>query len=116
LTLRLEAAIDKVRSKLKARGSKGYIGIQRVFKIMDDNNDREISYNEFAKAMKDFGLGLTDEETRLLFQEFDVDRSGQISIDEFIRGIRGEMNGFRKNLVLTCFKILDKNGDGTLQV
>lgn len=83
---------------------------------MDDDNDREINYNEFAKAMKDFGVGLSEEESKILFKEFDVDKSGHVSIDEFIRGIRGEMNGFRKNLIITCFKLLDKNGDGTLQV
>ncbi len=83
---------------------------------MDDDNDKEINYNEFTKAMKDFGLGLSDDETKILFKSFDVDNSGRLSIDEFIRGVRGEMNGFRKNLIITCFKILDKNGDGTLTV
>jgi Ca2+-binding EF-hand superfamily protein len=83
---------------------------------MDDDNDKEISLAEFTKAMKDFGCGLTDEETKLVFKTYDVDGSGALSIDEFVRGVRGEMNNTRKALVKVAFKILDKNGDGTLQV
>lgn len=108
--------IEKVRSKLRLRGAKGYIGLQRQFRIMDDDGDHQISYPEFHKAMKDFKVDLTDNEVRAVFSEFDVDGSGLLSIDEVLRGIRGPMNQFRTSLVKTAFNILDKNGDGVLQI
>lgn len=81
---------------------------------MDDNDDKELSYAEFHKGMQDFKIELTDNECRALFIEFDMDNSGKISIDEFVRGVRGPMNSFRTNLVKTAFNILDKNSDGVL--
>eukprot|EP00330_Aristerostoma_sp_ATCC50986_P014134 CAMPEP_0114594122 /NCGR_PEP_ID=MMETSP0125-20121206/15747_1 /TAXON_ID=485358 ORGANISM="Aristerostoma sp., Strain ATCC 50986" /NCGR_SAMPLE_ID=MMETSP0125 /ASSEMBLY_ACC=CAM_ASM_000245 /LENGTH=722 /DNA_ID=CAMNT_0001794047 /DNA_START=327 /DNA_END=2495 /DNA_ORIENTATION=+ len=112
----IQNVINRVRAKLNSRGAKGYIGMQRQFKIMDDDNDKAINFNEFAKAMRDFGCGLNENETKLLFREFDRDNSNHLSIDEFIRGVRGEMNQFRKNLVTKCFKLLDKSGDGILKI
>jgi len=75
-----------------------------------------LSYNEFAKALKDFKINITEEEARAAFCEFDRDNSGRISIDEFIRGVRGQMNSFRADLVRKAFAILDKDGDGVIRV
>lgn len=59
---------------------------------MDDNNSRSLDTYEFNKAMKDYMLGFSDSELRTLFNYFDVDRSGTIDYDEFIRSIKGPMN------------------------
>ena len=83
---------------------------------MDDDNDKEISYSEFSKALRDFKITLTEEEARAIFRDFDSDNSGKVSIDEFIRGVRGEMNDFRVNLVKQAFSVLDRDGDGVLRV
>lgn len=101
---------------MNQRGARGFIGIQRQFKIMDDDNDKGISYREFTKALKDYKIDLTDDESRALFKEFDTDGSGVVSIDEFVRSVRGEMNEFRRNLVIQAFSVLDKDRDGVLRV
>lgn len=66
---------------------------------MDDNNNKTLCIQEFTKAMKDYMLGFTDGEIRLLFDYFDIDRSGSVDYDEFIRVLRGPMNPFRKKVV-----------------
>ena len=101
---------------MNQRGARGFIGLQRQFKIMDDDNDKGISYREFTKALKDYKIDLNDDESRALFKEFDVDGSGVVSIDEFVRAVRGEMNEFRRNLVVQAFSVLDKDRDGVLRV
>lgn len=53
-------AVERLRQKLAARGARGFIGMQRQFKIMDDNNSGTIDMNEFRKAVKDFRLELND--------------------------------------------------------
>ena len=83
---------------------------------MDDDNDKGISYREFTKALKDYKIDLNDDESRAVFREFDVDGSGVVSIDEFVRSVRGEMNDFRRDLVTQAFGILDKDRDGVLRV
>jgi len=47
-----------------------------------------------------------------MFKLFDRDRSGRIDYDEFLRGIRGEMNDFRVNLSKKAFNIMDKDKSG----
>jgi hypothetical protein len=46
----------------------------------------------------------------------DTDGDSTVSIDELIRAILGEMNDFRKNLVVEAYKKLDKDGSGDLTI
>jgi len=66
---------------------------------MDDDNSKSLCKSEFNKAMADFALGFTTQQTSALFDYFDVDKSGNISYDEFLRAIRGPMNSARKQIV-----------------
>merc|ERR1719263_99208 len=55
-------------------------------------------------------------QTARVFDLFDRDGSGEISYDEFLRMIRGEMNPMRKKIALKAFAIMDKDGSGTLDI
>lgn len=98
-----EELAEALRAKLVTRGARGFIGLQRQFKIMDDNNSKSLDKYEFTKAMTDYMLGFSDQEIQKLFAYFDFDRSGLIEFDEFIRAIRGPMNPMRKKIVLKAF-------------
>jgi Ca2+-binding EF-hand superfamily protein len=52
----------------------------------------------------------------MVFGSFDRDGSGEIDYDEFVRGVRGPMNSFRKNIVMAAFKKIDKDGSGILDL
>lgn len=71
----------------------------KQFRIMDDNNSRSLDLYEFTKAVKDYMLGFSDPEIKTLYSYFDVDRSGSVDYDEFLRVLRGPMNPSRKKLV-----------------
>jgi hypothetical protein len=43
----LERAMQLFRDKVRARGARGIVGLQRIFKIMDDDRSRSLSRNEF---------------------------------------------------------------------
>lgn len=49
-----------MRRKLAARGARGFIGMQKQFKIMDDDRSGTIDMNEFRKAVKDFRLDINE--------------------------------------------------------
>ena len=104
------------RDKLKARGAKGIIGLQRLFKIMDDDGSQTLSLPEFSKACRDFRIGVSDENVPILFSKFDANNDGTISYDEFLRAVRGPMGPGRAALVKRAFQIVDKNGNGVIEV
>jgi Ca2+-binding EF-hand superfamily protein len=61
-------------------------------------------------------LGFSDGETKKLFQFFDVDGSGAIDYDEFLRALRGPMNPQRKKIVMQAFGKLDRDGNGYVDI
>lgn len=103
-------------TKLASRGARGIIGLQKQFKIMDDDRSNDLDMYEFKKAIKDFRVQVMDKDIDRLFNIFDRDRSGKIDYDEFLRGVRGEMNQFRRNLCEKAFKIMDKDKSGVLNM
>ena len=66
--------------------------------------------------MSDFRIGMSDQQCVKVFHLFDRDGSGEISYDEFLRMIRGEMNQVRANIAKRCFTIMDKDGSGNLDI
>ena len=71
------------------------MGLAKQFKIADDDNSKDLDMYEFKKACRDFRIGLTEADAERLFRIFDRDRSGKMDYEEFLRGVRGEMNAFR---------------------
>ena len=111
-----EALLQRLRDKLKTRGARGIIGLGKQFRIMDDNHSMSLDKFEFNKAMHDYMLGFSEGEISKLFAHFDIDRSGLIEYDEFLRAIRGPMSAARKRIVAQAFKALDKDGSGQVDI
>lgn len=72
--------------------------------------------DEFGKAMHDFRIGLNAKQITTAFGIFDRDGSGEISFDEFLRAIRGEMNDFRKAFCKKAYAIMDSDKSGELDI
>ena len=119
-TLRLgkggSSSILKFREAVAKRGVRGIMSLRRSFMIADDNNDKTIDMNEFSKLIHDYRIPVEEKDIKALFLEFDSDRSGSISYDEFLRGIVGEMNDFRMNLAKKAFKIMDTDNSGLIDI
>jgi Ca2+-binding EF-hand superfamily protein len=111
-----EKVQEKLRTILARRGAKGIIGLGRSFKIMDDDGSRSLGPQEFSKAMRDFGMGITEHEVAALFKIYDTDGSGGISFDEFLHGLRGPMSPLRLDLVYQAFAKMDRTNDGVITI
>lgn len=98
------------------RGARGIIGLQRVFKNIDDDGSKTLSKQEFEKACKEFKTDIAVDDVGVLFAAFDNNRDGSIQYDEFLRVIRGDLNDYRRSLVERAFKVLDKDGSGIIEV
>jgi Ca2+-binding EF-hand superfamily protein len=113
----LQMIIQKLKQELRARGGgTGFIGLQRKFRIMDDDGSKALNLAEFKKAMKEMNMNLSDAELRMLFDHFDADGSGSIDFEEFIQGVRDPLNDRRIRLVHMAFTVLDTVGDGLVDV
>lgn len=76
--------IEVLRAKCLARGASGIRGLSRLFKIMDDDKNKKLDFDEFRKGISEYGLGYSKDEINELFLLFDKDNSGFIDFEEFL--------------------------------
>lgn len=55
---------------------------------MDDDGNKKLNLEEFTKGLHEAGLDVPDEEIQEIFNKFDTDNDGNVSVDEFIVAIR----------------------------
>lgn len=104
--------LQKVKKTLVERGTYGIRGLGILFRRIDASGNRKIDRHEFAWAMKENGHTLSALEFERLFKYFDRNSDGVVDYDEFLRGIRGELNERRREAVHEVFRKLDRTGDG----
>ena len=83
---------------------------------MDDDGSKTISEYEFAKACKDFKVGINEENVPIVFEAFDTNRDGTLNYDEFLMALRGELNEFRRGIIEKAFRKIDKDGSGEIDI
>lgn len=66
--------------------------------------------------MHDFRIGMNEKQVTTMFRMFDRDGSGEVSYEEFLRIIRGEMNDFRKSIAMKAYRIMDSDKSGMLDI
>eukprot|EP01029_Cantina_marsupialis_P008922 TRINITY_DN20933_c0_g1_i1.p1 TRINITY_DN20933_c0_g1~~TRINITY_DN20933_c0_g1_i1.p1 ORF type:complete len:425 (-),score=164.50 TRINITY_DN20933_c0_g1_i1:236-1510(-) len=116
--INVDNMITQLKADLKRCGARGILGLGRKFRIMDDDNSKSIDLMEFKKAMKETcqKFPWTEEHFKALFDHFDADSSGTLSYDEFLVGVRGQLNERREHFVKLAFGIIDKDGNGKLEL
>ena len=113
----MEACLQKLKDRIIARGgNNGIQSFSRVLKIMDDNGNKQLDKEEFKYGLQDYGVKISKDEINMLFAHLDKDRSGSISFDELLSGLRGPMPKVRQDLVKLAYKVVDKTGDGIVTV
>jgi len=77
---------DKIGEAFKANASR----VVDLFREYDINNDGVLQRTEFKRALPMLGLMITQDEADRLFDWFDEDHSGVLTLDEFSRIIKSE--------------------------
>ena len=112
----LNDAFITFRNYLQAQGPMHVLSLARQFKIIDENGNKTIDFNEFSKAINNADLKVPQEAIEELFQSFDYDNSGAISYDEFMVRILGEMNERRIAVVKAAFNKIDLDKSGVVEL
>jgi Ca2+-binding EF-hand superfamily protein len=84
--------LEKVKATLKSRGANGIRGLGIVFRRIDNSGNRKLDRSEFMWGLKENGHDLSPSEFERIFKFFDKNNDGNISYDEFLRGLRGDLS------------------------
>ena len=60
----VDDVLERLRAEFARRGARGIVGLQRKFRIIDDDGSKSLDYDEFAKCLKETGLGLNPADAR----------------------------------------------------
>lgn len=104
--------LANIREILLKRGEYGIRGLARSFKKADKNRNGIFDRAEFQWAMKDAGIQLTKTEFENIYKYFDKNCDDQISYNEFLFFLRGDLNERRKAVIKLAFEKLDKDKTG----
>lgn len=55
---------------------------------MDEDGNKQLNLEEFKTGLEETGLELGDDEINEIFKKFDINEDGNLSVDEFLVGIR----------------------------
>lgn len=113
------AAAAAAKAKVERLSPEQIEHFRDAYNIFDKNGDGGVGITELGHVMRCLGLEPTDEEVRRMFEEVDVDGSGEISFDEFLQ-LMAEMTGGGETTLTEgagenwadAFKIFDLDGDG----
>jgi len=109
-----KSIVERVKGRILERGGKN--GIRTLTKIlvrMDDTGDFCLNVDEFTEGLAVYGVrDVPEADVQKLMNYFDRDGSGKISIEEFLRGVRGKIKKRRAVLIKQAWGYLDTAGDG----
>jgi len=105
---------DNLRRQIFERGGSGLHAITRAFRLADNNGNKHLDREEFTEALNYAGLFLSSPDTTAIWNFYDRNRDGNVNLDEFLRGLRGELNERRNTMVNRVFESLDRDRSGVL--
>lgn len=104
--------MDKVKAQLSESGKIPSLG--RVFNTYESAGARRVDAQEFFVGLNDSGVSLSKEETEVLLACLDTNGDGNVNYDQFLCGVRGEMDKVRSDLVYAAFAKFDAQGSGSV--
>jgi len=108
--------VERLRRDLATRGTdgSGFSDLQRRFNVLDRDGSKTLTLDEFKIAFQRCNLNFNDQEVSTLFYFFDNYEKNFIDYEEFLLGVRGPINHFRRELIEKAFQQIDINGEGVV--
>lgn len=106
----------KFKLAVQQKGGVGIRSLKHIFHRMDFNGSKGLDAGEFEQALAAFGLFPKKVELQALMKYYDINGDGKISFEEFLNGLRDDLNPRRKKMVMKAFHMLDKDNSGQITV
>ena len=85
-----EDAMETIPQQIQAALQLNRARVIDVFRQFDDDGDTAVSRKEFRKALRELGLEVSKAAMDAVFDEMDLDGSGEIDFDDLRRTLNGE--------------------------
>lgn len=107
---------NQFKMQIQKRGGIGIRSLGVIFRRMDNNGNKKLDQAEFTEALATYGIFPKVVEIQALMKYYDVDGDGNITYEEFIRGLRDPLTERRRNMVNKAFELVDRSRNGTITV
>ena len=108
-----KTVLDRLRKTLiDSIGPFGLGELRRHLSLMDVDGNLTLDEEELKAGFQKMGLYLNKKEREEVFWKFDKDKSGAVSYDEFMDGIRGPLTEHRALLVEEAWERVSGGGEG----
>lgn len=116
LQIRVEELNLQFKNQIRQRGGNGIRTLGRLFRRMDNNGNKKLDAQEFEQALNEYGLFCKKTDIQGMMKHYDVDGDGNISFEEFLRGLRDELTSRKKAMVEKAFVLMDKDNSGKINM
>jgi Ca2+-binding EF-hand superfamily protein len=111
-----DSLIEVLREQCLIQGENGIKGLSVVFRAMDIDYSKRIVYEELKIALEKFGLLMSENYLRTLFNALDLNDSGGIDFCEFMHKLRPPLKQCRIDVINEAFEKLDVNKDEAIMI
>lgn len=114
----LNVEVNRINTQFKMQiAKKGGIGLRTLavlFRRADHNGNKKLDREEFTECLASYGLFPKVVEIQALFKFYDIDGDGNITYEEFVRGLREPLTERRQAIVNKAFTLMDKDESGVI--
>lgn len=111
-----QALVQDLRERCISEGLGTLRGLSVLFRTMDKDFSKSITLKEMKSGLKKFGLKVAKADLQIIYDHFDVDQSGHVDFNEFLKALQPPLADCRARVVNEAFDKLDANKNGILTI
>jgi len=115
-SLTVDELLLKLRIELAKKGSNVLVTLLHAFHNNDEGGQGLLSYAEFEQVLARMGLFLPLTQLTLIARKYDLQSNRLISVAEFMKGLAGEPNQQRKQLIRNLYSTFSTAAAGYVLV
>ena len=109
-------SLNKLKNKLISRGTHILFSFQRKLSYYDMNHQGLITFDNFLNIVRAYAMDISQEELKIVFEEFDKDKTGSINYNELIQTIIGPISPQRQLIIKKIFSNFPKDNNGKISI